>query len=124
MTDYDPRHDTPKTHPLLSNSTYDKLKKFNQLVLPAFGTLYVGLAALWGLPNPQAVAGTTLLLATFIGVVLTVATSTYNKSDEKFDGVMNVVETDDKLTYQLDLNDGPEGLKQQEQIALRVGKPE
>ncbi len=126
MTEYNPEHAAPvqpsATHPLLSNSTYDKLKKVTTLVLPAAVTLWLTIANIWNLPNSQEIGLTIGAINTFFGVVLVVATNTYNKSDEKFDGVMNVVETPDKTSFQLELNEGPEALTQQDQVALRIVK--
>jgi len=76
--------------PMLSNQTYDRLKAFVTLGLPAFGVLYVTVAALWGLPNPEAVAGTVLAVATFLGVLLNIAGRSYEKSDDMYDGVIAV----------------------------------
>jgi hypothetical protein len=45
----------------------------------------------------------------------------YAKSDEKFDGVIGVTETADKLTYVLNLNDDPELLKDKAEVRLKVG---
>lgn len=124
MTDeYTPEHSAPaKTHPLLSNATYDRMKQFNQLILPALGTLYVTLATQWPLPQPDAVAASILAFSTFLGVVLNFATRAYNNSEAKFDGQLNVIESEGQKTMQLELNAGPEVLENQDQVAFRVVK--
>lgn len=71
---------------LVSNKTYDLLKKIVTLGLPATATLYAALAAVWGLPNPEAVVATFAALTTFGGVVLTISTKSYDNSDAKYDG--------------------------------------
>lgn len=65
----------------LNNNTYDLVKKFVQVVLPALATLYAGLAALWNFPYTTGVVGTMTLLATFLGIALGLSSSLYNKSD-------------------------------------------
>ena len=70
----------------MSNSTYDKLKFIAQVVLPAAGTLYAALAGIWGLPYAGQIVGTIVAVDTFLGVVLKISTSPYNKSLELNDG--------------------------------------
>lgn len=65
----------------LSNGTYDLLKKIVQVVLPALATLYAGLATLWDFPYTTGVVGTLTLLATFLGVVLGLSSSQFNKNN-------------------------------------------
>lgn len=63
----------------MSNSTYDKLKFIAQVVLPAAGTLYAALAGIWGLPYAEQIVGTIVAVDTFLGVVLKISTSIYEK---------------------------------------------
>lgn len=89
--------------PLLSNKAYDRLKWVVLVFLPAFGALYFGLAALWGLPKADEVVGTCAILATFLGALIKVGDRTYNNSPnrvqdatlvaaEDADGTMTVVD--------------------------------
>jgi len=71
---------------LISNKTYNLLKKVVTLVLPAAATLYAALAAVWELPNPEAVVATFAAVATFCGVLLNVSGSSWDNSDSKYDG--------------------------------------
>lgn len=64
----------------MSNKTYDILKWVVMVVLPALGTLYSGLAALWGFPYGEQVVGTITLINTFLGSTLMISTSRYNKT--------------------------------------------
>lgn len=73
-----------------SNGVYDALKFIAQILLPALGTLYFTLAAIWGLPNADAVSGTVLAVDTFLGVILGLSSAAYKDSDAKYDGVMHV----------------------------------
>lgn len=63
----------------MSNSTYDTLKYIAQIVLPACGTLYFALAGIWGLPYGEQIVGTITAIDTFLGVLLGISTSQYNK---------------------------------------------
>ena len=64
---------------ILKNSTYDILKWVAQYLLPALGTLYFALAAIWGLPYGEQVVGTITAIDTFLGVLLGVSTISFNK---------------------------------------------
>ncbi|HVI79225.1 MAG TPA: phage holin [Candidatus Acidoferrum sp.] len=105
----------------ITGKVYDVLKFLAQVVFPALGTAYFALAGIWGLPSAQEVVGTIVVVDTFLGVVLQISSTNYAKSDEKFDGVIGVTETADKLTYVLNLNDDPELLKDKAEVRLKVG---
>lgn len=62
-----------------SNKLYDILKFIAQIVIPALGALYFGLAQLWGLPYAEQIVGTLSLVDSFLGVVLGISTYNYNR---------------------------------------------
>lgn len=64
-----------------TNKTYDVLKYIAQVVLPAIGTLYFALANIWGFPYGEEVVGTITAIDTFLGALLMLSTSQYNKKD-------------------------------------------
>lgn len=64
---------------LFSNNAYDILKWIAQILLPALGALYFGLAQIWGLPYGEQIVGTITVVDTFLGVILGISTSNYNK---------------------------------------------
>ena len=64
----------------LSNKTYDILKWVAQYLLPAIGTLYFALAGIWGFPYGEQVVGTVTAIDAFLGVILGISTSQYNKT--------------------------------------------
>lgn len=69
----------------MSNKVYNVLKWVAMIVLPALATLYLGLSQIWGLPYGEEVSATITLIDTFLGAVLMISTSQYNKrvgSDE------------------------------------------
>lgn len=76
---------------LFSEAVYKVLKQVALVWLPALASLYLGIANLWDLPAGEAVAGTIMLVDTFLGVVLGISTKAFNQSDQKFDGEFEVV---------------------------------
>lgn len=67
----------------MSNKIYDVLKIIAQIVLPALATLYVTIAGIWGLPFPEEISGTIMAIDTFLGAVLMISSSNYNKKGAK-----------------------------------------
>lgn len=110
----------------MSPKLYDALKFIAQVLLPALGTLYVALAALWGLPNPEAVSGTVLALDTALGTLLHLSSSAYNNSDAKYDGAVNVIPTPNGgKTFELELHKGADDLErldERKELLFKVKK--
>jgi hypothetical protein len=63
----------------MNNKTYDALKYIAQYALPGLGTLYFALASIWGLPYGEQIVGTITAVDTFLGLLLGISTSNYNK---------------------------------------------
>lgn len=63
----------------MTNKVYDVLKYIAQIVLPALATLYFALSTIWGLPYGSEVEGTIIAVDTFLGVLLGISTTQYNK---------------------------------------------
>lgn len=70
----------------MTNKVYDALKWIAQILLPALGTLYFALAKIWGLPYPAEVVGTISAVDVFLGALLGISTSQYNKEKEESGG--------------------------------------
>lgn len=64
---------------MLSNRVYDTLKWFVLVVAPACTTAYVGLAAIWQWPCPDAIAKTSAIVCTLLGAILGISTAQYNR---------------------------------------------
>lgn len=106
----------------MSNKLYDVLKFLAAIALPAVGTLYITLAALWGLPQPQEVAGTILAIDTFLGVLLGLQAASYNK-DVTTGGQMVVHQLEDGgKKYALELDTDPEELEGKREVRFEVKK--
>lgn len=92
----------PKT--LLSNKVFDALKWVAQIGLPGAGTLYFTLAGLWNLPNVEQVVGSITAVDVFLGVLLGLSTSKYNKTAGAADGHLIVTSDPSDGTKYLALN--------------------
>lgn len=103
---------------MITGPWYDRLKLLAQIVLPALGTLYVALAALWDLPKPQEVVGTIVAVDTFLGVLLGLSQARY-VNNEVATGDLNL--EGDK--YSLALDDLPENLEDVTELRLAVNNP-
>ena len=106
--------DSTVVKPLFSDATYSRLKAIIILGFPATSTLFAAIAALIDFdPNTTAIVlGILAAVATFLGVILTIAQGRYDISDAKFDGEVAVTGTDPvtgnpnlQLTVTTDPND-------------------
>ncbi len=70
----------------ISNKVYDILKWIAMYLLPGAGTLYFALSGIWGLPYGEEILGTISAVDTFLGVILGLASNTYNKTIAPEDG--------------------------------------
>lgn len=71
---------------MMSNKTYDILKYIAQIVIPALATLYFALSKIWGLPYGEEIVGTLSAIDIFLGTLLRISTSQYNKVGAEDDG--------------------------------------
>lgn len=68
---------------MMNNKLYDVLKYVALIVLPALATLYFALSSIWGLPYGEQIVGTITAIDCFLGALLGISTSVYNKQIEK-----------------------------------------
>jgi hypothetical protein len=125
MNDEAPQHLAEQDH-LLGNQAYDILKWIALILLPALGTLYFAFAQIWGLDYGPEVVGSIVAFDTFLGAVLQLSTKSYNKSDAKYDGVIDVSETEDGIkqaTLQLKRYENPADVVNQKQVLFKVNPP-
>lgn len=66
----------------MNNKTYDVIKWIAQYLLPAVGTLYFALAGIWNLPYGEQVVGTITAVDAFLGMILGISTTQYNKTNK------------------------------------------
>lgn len=99
----------------LSGKLYDRLKFIVQVVSPAFTTLYLTLAGIWGLPAAQEVVGTIVALTAFAGVCLQISSAKFQANPDGHispDGTLSLkqdsVYDKDKLLIQVHRDEGRE----------------
>lgn len=66
----------------MSNAVYDVLKDIAQIILPATAAFYVAIAKIWGLPLAVEISGTISAVDVFLGAVLKISNTQYNKENE------------------------------------------
>lgn len=64
---------------VFENKVYDILKYVALIVLPAIGTLYFALSSIWNLPYGTEIVGTITAVDAFLGALVGISTSNYNK---------------------------------------------
>lgn len=103
---------------LFNTGVYEFLKRLVQVILPAAGGLYFGLAQLWNLPHVAGVVGTIALATTFLGLCLGISTKEFQKQEPKYDGVVTIEENDDgqQARFQVD----PKTFVEKDQLVLKV----
>ncbi len=75
---------------IMSSKTYEIVKWFVQIVLPACGALYSALAALWGFPYVEQIVGTISAVTVFLGALMKISSTNYYKDlgSEDTDGAV------------------------------------
>ncbi len=109
----------PKDH-MLTNAAYDLLKFVALIVLPVAGAVYFVVGQVVTLPNPESVVGIITAADALLGGLLKAGDVSYKSSSSKFDGIIEVAETDAKKVYSLILKDDPQFIDQATEILLQV----
>lgn len=101
-----------------SNETYDRMKWWAQIGLPALATFVAGVVSLLHVPNGAVVVGIITLLDGFLGDILKRSSDAYN------DGEL-IVDTTDPLKdiYSISLPDYPTQLAEKDKVILKVSRP-
>jgi hypothetical protein len=106
---------------LLGSKTYDYIKWLALIGLPAFGSLYFALAPLWNLPNAEKVVGTIMIIDTFLGALLGFSAKSYNASEAKYDGAIEVSSTEEGgKNFSLNLKSNPYLLDEKPEVTFKV----
>lgn len=109
---------------MISNKLYDCLKSVALVILPGIGALYFTLSSIWGLPAAEEVLGTVTALGTFIGVLLRASTKSYDNSENRHDGTIDVLPTDEGgIRYSLNLKDDPELIANADAVSFKINPP-
>lgn len=106
---------------MITGPLYDKLKFLAQIALPALGTLYFTLAGIWGLPAAEEVVGTIVALDAFLGILLGISSSQFNK--QIGEGILHVEHNAaGEKGMRLELDETPEELQDKKEVRFRVKK--
>jgi hypothetical protein len=106
---------------LLSNRLYDILKVISQLLIPASMIIYFLLAERFNWEHVIQVGGSLASIATLLGMLLHIAAKSYNSSNAKYDGAINIIEKPDGgLLYSLELESDIDDLAEKETILFKV----
>lgn len=96
----------------MSNQTYDVLKYWALIVLPALGTLYFALAGIWGLPYGEQIVGTITAIDAFLGAILKISSDKYMEIQQGYnidqDGITEDCEVDEDGEYDCPNNEAQE----------------
>lgn len=110
----------------MSNQTFDVLRFIAQIVLPAAGALYFGLAQIWNFPAAEQVVGTIALVDTFLGVLLGYQRKKYESAEPAFDGALVVTTRENPAPdlYSLELSTSLDDIPARDTLILKVETPE
>ena len=103
-----------------SDSVYDKIKWLVQIAFPALGSLYFGMAQIWGFPYGEEIVGTFAVLALFFGTLVGISHANYVRRGE-FDGEVGIDTSNvDKDRVVLQFNRPLEKLQGKSLVTLNV----
>lgn len=111
-------HAETNTTFVMNGRVYDLLKKLAQIWLPALGTLYFALSAVWGLPGADKVTGTVIAVDTFLGVMLNISKNQYEASGAQYDGTVQVIQNSQGAAAGFQIN--PEDLVHKDSVTIKV----
>lgn len=109
---------------MMSDKLYSKLKIIALLWLPALGTFYAALSSIWGFPAGEEVLATIIALDTLLGVIIKFSQESYNASEARFDGDMDILDVEGgPKQFTLNLNGDPEDLERRQEVHFKVRSP-
>lgn len=111
---------TTAKKPLLSSDQYTLLKHVVSIVLPALAAIYFALGQVWHFPDVAEVMATIAGANTVLGGLLGYSTATYNASESKYAGIIETVEDDAKITFNLITNGHPANIKNMTEAIFKV----
>lgn len=121
MSDDFPQESTPNPGLMVSNKFYNILKPVTSTLLPALITLYTTFATIWEWQNTDKVVLSAAAVNTFLGAVLLLSSKAYSNSDAKYDGSIDVLNTDDgHQVVQLNLPEDPSDLIAGKDVVLKI----
>lgn len=107
---------------MITGKLYDWLKWITQIVLPALGTLYFTIAGIWGLPSAEQVVGTVMAVDLFLGIILGISQTQYNKNIARGGDFMVFEGEDGSMDFSMALDEEPEELAKKQELHFKVQK--
>jgi len=107
----------------LNDKAYDFLKFLAMVALPAFATLYLGLGQLWGFPATEKVAGSIVLVNTFLGVLLQLNTRAYNNSPDGYLDATGFDEVSGHPDLKMVVSRDPKEVLNKKVARFKIGSP-
>lgn len=104
---------------VITGKAYDTLKWVALIALPAVATLYLALAGLWDLPEPEKVSGSIMAIDAFMGILLHLSSNNYDKSDLKYDGAVHLG-AGDGGSPRIEVDQDLETLEGKKELLLKV----
>lgn len=106
--------------PLFTSAQYNTLKHVAAIGLPLVAALYYALGQIWHFPDVSQVMASIAAVNTVLGGLLGYSTATYNASEAKYAGVIEVAETELKKIFSLNLNQAPDELERLAEATFKV----
>ena len=103
---------------VITSSSYRIMKWLVQVVLPVVGALYFLWQDIFDLPSPLTVIGTLVVIMAFLGLILRIWESVYEK--QVIRGTVDLIETEEKMSYSLNFDDDPAELKNKRRAVFDV----
>lgn len=127
MTDSNTEIEPPEEIPLnltLKDKTYSYLKFIALVVMPAMALLYLVLAGVWNLLQPEIVVATILVANLLLGVLLGMSSRQYQTATQgEFVGFLNVTKHQDgKKTVELEFPGDPHDIDKHDRVTFKVRK--
>ncbi len=106
---------------MLTDTTYNIGNKLVRVIIPGLSSLYFGFASVVDLRVSEQVIGMLAVIATLLGVCLTISSRQYKVSGAAYDGQIVVSVPDDgpKL-FSLQLDEDPEELEKKNSVTFKV----
>lgn len=121
MSDNEPgQHAADMPTLLVSDKTYELLRFLAVIVLPALGTAYFAAAAIVGLPAAEEVVGIIMVIDTFLGVLVRSLRKSYENSEAKYDGIIEVVPNELEGVTNLNVSLDPEAVAGKDQVLVQI----
>lgn len=105
---------------LLSSTQYNILKWVVIIVLPAITTVYGTFSTIWGWPNGDQIVASLSAVTLFLGIIIGVSTSSYNKSSAGPSGTLVIDRKGSMAQTYLAFEQDPKTLPEGGQVTFDV----